>query len=221
MTLTNVAFTLNTAPSGGAVYVSGDVSRGKEAMTITGCLFSDNKAVDPNQVGEGGGLNGNSNTENNGTTLLLIRNDTFYHNTADKGGAIQLHNVYDGGTTPPPTAALNSLTITANTGNVFGGGLLVWPTSFSPGVGNCIIAGNQLGGAAATAGPDMRGAINSLDYNLIGQTDGSTGFAGATGANDQTGTSAKPLDPVLNPNGPADNGGPTQTIKLARKPSKW
>ena len=55
------------------------------------------------------------------------------------------------------------------------------------------------------AGPDVLGPVISLGYNLIGQTDGSTGWR----STDLTGTSAEPLDPLLGPL--QDNGGPTQT----------
>ncbi len=52
------------------------------------------------------------------------------------------------------------------------------------------------------------GAFTSRGNNLIGETDGSSGWVGS----DLTGTIASPLDPLLAPL--ADYGGPTQTMAL-------
>src|SRR5262249_22485163 len=95
-----------------------------------------------------------------------------------------------------------SCTITGNSG--FYGGLAVFQNintgeSARAVVRNTIIADNQ-GGS-----PDVQGPVISIGYNLIGQTDGSTGW----GATDLTGTSEFPLDPQLSPL--QDNGGPTLT----------
>jgi hypothetical protein len=96
---------------------------------------------------------------------------------------------------------MTSCTITHNSG--LAGGLFVFQTNSGDAaravVRNTIIAGND-GGFAEVQGP-----VISLGYNLIGQTDGSTGW----GATDLTGTSGNPLDPQLSPL--QDNGGPTLT----------
>lgn len=57
--------------------------------------------------------------------------------------------------------------------------------------------------------PDVWGAFSSLGHNLIGATDGSSGFPGA---GDRVGSSGSPLDPKVGPL--ADNGGPTFTLAL-------
>ena len=54
----------------------------------------------------------------------------------------------------------------------------------------------------------MSNAVTSLGHNLIGETDGSTGWVGS----DLTGTVAKPLAPKLG--ALANNGGVTQTMAL-------
>ena len=56
---------------------------------------------------------------------------------------------------------------------------------------------------------DASGTFASQGYNLLGKSDGATGFT-ATG--DQTGTVAAPLDPQLG--ALANNGGPTRTHAL-------
>ncbi len=71
-------------------------------------------------------------------------------------------------------------------------------------LGNTIVAGNT----ATASGPDVFGAMVSQGYNLIGETDGSTGSV----AFDLTDTVASPLDPHLGPL--ANNGGPTMTMAL-------
>ena len=71
-------------------------------------------------------------------------------------------------------------------------------------IGNTIVAGNT----AATSGPDALGTFASLGNNLIGETDGSSGWVGS----DLTGTIAQPLNPLLAPLG--NYGGPTQTMAL-------
>ena len=55
---------------------------------------------------------------------------------------------------------------------------------------------------ASNSGPDAFGTVDSQGNNLIGETDGSSGWVGS----DLTGTIATPLDPVLAPLG--DYGGP-------------
>ena len=71
-------------------------------------------------------------------------------------------------------------------------------------IGNTILAGNT----ATTSGPDAFGAFVSEGHNLIGKTDGSTGWI----SSDLTGTIAAPLDAMLAPLG--YYGGPTATMGL-------
>ncbi len=71
-------------------------------------------------------------------------------------------------------------------------------------LGNTIVAVNTAG----TSGPDALGTVVSQGNNLVGKTDGSSGWVGS----DLTGTIALPLDPMLGPLG--DYGGPTQTMAL-------
>ena len=63
-----------------------------------------------------------------------------------------------------------------------------------------IVAGNS---AAADQGQDVSGGFNSLGHNLIGDTDGSSGWVGTDLLN---------VDPMLGPL--QDNGGPTMTMAL-------
>jgi hypothetical protein len=72
---------------------------------------------------------------------------------------------------------------------------------------NTIIALNT-----AASGPDVNGALTSQGFNLIGNNSGATITPAI--ASDQIGTSGAPIDPLLDPNGLQNNGGPTKTHAL-------
>lgn len=87
-------------------------------------------------------------------------------------------------------------------GGSFGGGLRVGDGSTE--IGNTLVAGN-----AGSDAPDVSGTVLSRGFNLVGVTNGSTGFTQTT---DQTGTVLTPLNPRL---GPLDDHlGPTPTYSL-------
>ena len=69
---------------------------------------------------------------------------------------------------------------------------------------NTLIAGNT----GSTNSPDVSGAITSRGHNLIGATNGSSGWL----ASDVKGTVATPTNALLGPL--QDNGGPTPTLAL-------
>ena len=115
------------------------------------------------------------------TGVLTLTNDTVASNTSTgyAGGVLN----YGG------TLTLDDDTIYANQGVNFGGGL--W-TDFggSTTIANTIVAGNTCKGMGY--GVDAYGTFNSLGTNLIGKTDGSSGWI----TSDLTGTNANPLAPV-------------------------
>jgi hypothetical protein len=82
-------------------------------------------------------------------------------------------------------------------GSVYNSGLAL--------IANTIIAGNTAS-SLSSDGPDVTGSFTSQGHNLIGETDGSTGWTGT----DFRGTTAKPVAADLTPLG--DFGGPTQTM---------
>jgi len=133
-----------------------------------------------------------------------VTNSTISGNSAYSGG---------GGIGNQGTLSIFGSTITGNTADMTG----VDPTDGNGGgvsqrsgtttVRNTIIAGNA-DDSTTTEHPDVSGAFTSGGRNLIGKSDGSTGFGGT----DQVGTIAAPLDPLLS--ALANNGGPTQTHAL-------
>ena len=181
--LTNCAFTNNAASTG---YGGGleDSSPGGGSLNITGCTFSGNVAV------EGGAIKIQSNA-------VIVTNTTISGNTGNRyGGGIANFS---------GTLTLTSSTITGNTTTGAGsaGGLVNIPFGVGTAVvKNSIIAGNN------GVNPDVGGSFASNGYNLIGKSDGSTGFTDGVN-NDQAGTIASPIDPLLLPL--ANNGGTTMT----------
>ena len=101
------------------------------------------------------------------------------------------------------TATITDCTVSGNSAAQNGGGLDNQSGTVTL-RGNTIVAGNT----ATTGGPDAHGTFASSGHNLIGATDGSTGWVGS----DLTGTAAQPLDPLLAPLG--NYGGTTQTMAL-------
>ena len=145
---------------------------------------------------------------------LNINNSTISNNSGDRGGGIELsvgtaHLVNStisgndsdssGGGLSDGVATYNltNCTIVDNTSQTSGGGINV---SLTPNIVNTIIANNS-----APTGPDIRGTINSLDYNLIEDTTDAT-------INGDTDNNITGLDPLLGEL--ADNGGDTPTHRL-------
>ena len=133
---------------------------------------------------------------------LSISNSTLFANSCISTG-------FGGGILTGSSGTLNiaSSTITSNScdfGN--GGGILKSVGSVSAFVVNTIIAKNLAPGHLADCG----GTFTSGGYNLIGQTNGSSGWS--TSLQDQFGNTASPLDPMLGPL--QSNGGPTPTAAL-------
>jgi hypothetical protein len=181
----------STIANNSTQYVGGGLYNQEGQMTVHGSTIAGNTAL------YGGGIYAPSGD-------LQIIDTTISGNTAqNEGGGLWAGN-NDGG-----FVELTSVTVTRNTSlsqfQGYGGGGGVYLNSVQAFlIRNSIVAGNT----AAIDGPDLDGGVLSLGYNLIGQTDGSTGWV----ATDRTGTSRQPLDPRLGPL--QDNGGPTMTHAL-------
>ncbi|MGO9466437.1 MAG: beta strand repeat-containing protein, partial [Isosphaeraceae bacterium] len=150
-------------------------------LVLSGCTVSGNSS--PN---DGGGI------ESAGT--LTVINSTIAGNMASSG--------VGGGINNAGAMTLINSTVADNTA-YDGGGI---QNGGSATVGNTIVADNNLTGGS---GPDFDGTVTTdAGNNLIGETDGSTGWAGS----DLSGTVAQPLDPLLSALG--NYGGPTETLAL-------
>jgi hypothetical protein len=196
LTITSVTGNTTTYGGGGGLYNRGDV-------TIQACTLANNQArVGDSGYGDpyGGGI------DNLGT--LSISNTTIAGNHCDFDG---------GGIDNFATATLTNCTISGNTGDLNGG--IVNDDKATLKLANSIVSGNLTTTSPAkypnaSFAPDVGGSIASLGHNLIGKTDGSSGWL----KTDLTGTMAHPLSAHLSP---LDfYGGPTETqVPLARSPA--
>jgi hypothetical protein len=189
-TITNTEIKGNSSGgSGGGLFANGG------ALMVTSATVAANTAA----VG-GGGIELELPVVNTGLPQRLIVDTTITGNSAlnnagANGGGIDAPFAFMGG------VGLVNDTINANFATTGGG--VFWaaalPSTF--GIANTIVAGNVAG-----TGPDItnsRRLFADNGGNLIGITDGATGFTTLS----QTGTAAHPLDPLLGTL--QNNGGPT------------
>ncbi len=214
-------FVIDSLIGGNTADLEGGAIQNQGTLTLTGTI------VDGNTAGSfGGGIDCSDNT------TLTLDSSTVSNNTATAGTG---GGIYDTGTVTITNSTvvsnkaqstaqqnsggggiavakfgkvtLESSTVAGNSAAAAGGGIENVPASpptTSLTLHNTIVALNATG----SAGPDVSGAVTSQGFNLVGITDGSTGW----GAKDLTGTAASPLNPQLGP--PRDNGGPTPTTAL-------
>jgi hypothetical protein len=221
VTVTNSGISDNRAGHGGGI------SNESGTVTVTNSGISDNRA------GYGGGISNEGTLSITGSTLsrnsasggfgggiinlgsLNVSNSTVGGNDADEGGGI-----FNGGGAVTLTNSSLSGNFALGKGggavvNVRGGTLMVNSSTLSrnsafDGEGggiasagglqsrNAIIAGN-----IAPTGPDLEGNLGSQGFNLIGNTQGASGFDPSDLLN---------VDPLVGPL--QDNGGLTQTMAL-------
>jgi CSLREA domain-containing protein len=187
-------------------------------------------------AGDGGAARGGGLAIDLGGAAAVTRS-TFYSNwaTAGRGGdGLDPGNLHagDGGIASGGAAstlgdlAMTAVTIAGNhaVGGTKGGGVNAGAANGaalgggvnrqSPDFGSLVFADTLLATNIATAeadaasAPDVEGAVASLGFNLIGKTDGSTGWV----VTDKRGSLANPLDPKLGPL--RVNGGTTATMAL-------
>ncbi len=124
--LRDCQFLANRATGASAGFANGGGLNVLGNADVSGCFFGGNSAA-----GNGGGLA--TATSSNATK---ITNGVFTGNSAAQGAGI-----YVGGST------IINCTVSNNTATTAGGGIAAAPTT-SPGITNCIVWGNALGGGA-------------------------------------------------------------------------
>jgi hypothetical protein len=211
LSLSNTTFRQARGMYGGALAVFVKTDQGAVTSTADRCLFRDNASQGPPanlQFQSGGAIAVFQRTQWTGSASFTVTNSTFYDNEANFGGALMFDTARTQFSTNQVT--LTSLTLTQNHAATGGGAVWVSQTEAAllPRVRNCIIAANTVD--AGGTGRDVRGAVASDGFNLIGVTDGSSGWL----AGDLKGTAAAPLVPGLDQAGPTFNGGYTDTIRL-------
>jgi CSLREA domain-containing protein len=197
LTLTSCTLSGNSGDDGGGVY--NDIGG---TATLTNCTLSGNSAPDDHGGGgvysdgaltlSGCTLNGNSGVDGGGvyndvSGTAMLTNCTLSANSAsdDVGGG----GVYSDG-----TVALTNCTLNGNSAPTSNGGGLYNDSDGTLTVTNTIVANSPSGGNCAGFG-----GVTDGGHNL--DSDGTCGVGPAT-------------NPMLDPAGLANNGGPTQTIAL-------
>lgn len=180
--------------SGGAVY-NADTG----VLSVINCTITDNRATTPDVIYRGAFGNARPREAVGG-------------GIANVGRLIMVHSTVAGNTAATGRYEFNGQP--ASRIESFGGGLYAAENSVSS-LRDNIIAGNQMVPMPGTpqsgsSGPDVNGAVTSEGHNLIGRSDGCTGFT----ANDLQGgtTEETRLDPKLGPLG--HHGGSTKTLPL-------
>jgi Ca2+-binding RTX toxin-like protein len=195
----------NSATTGGAI-------RSHGTLTVTNSTLEYNSSPGPN--GSGGGIwnYGGSATVTNSTLAhnsagycgggifnadgpLTVTNSTLAYNSANFGGGILNWAL--------GTLTVTNSTLAYNSAAYLGGGIR------DEGGGTLTITNSLVGANTALSAPDVEtlNTIADARYNVI-QDGASSGIVGGVNGN-QVG-----VDPLLDPAGLQDSGGPTQTIAL-------
>ncbi len=204
---------LSTVSCAGGFYNSG-------TATLTNVALSGNTAT-ANGAYNYGAAQGGGALYNDGTVILTNVTVSGNAGLAHVPSAYHAYATASGGVYNVGTATLTNVTVAGNTGTgSYDPGALQSSASgygglYNSGAATAFSAMNSvIAGNTGTQGADAIGAFNSLGYNLVGITDGGTGFGGA----DRTGTAAAPLNAKLG--ALANNGGLTQTmLPLAGSPA--
>ncbi len=199
--------------SGGGLYFSGN-SAAITASTLSGNFVGGGSGSAGGDLATAGSAEGGGAYVGGGSITLV--NSTIANNkvVAEKG--IPRNPAASGGGLlfgVTAAATLTNVTVAGNTaalpptaqGGTSGGGITITGPTVT--LVNTLVALN-----GATTGPDVAGfAATGSGHNLIGNSDGSSGFSAAHG--DLLGSSANPLNPQLGPL--QNNGGPTPTMAIA------
>ena len=200
---------------GGAARGGGVCNRG--TLVLVGCTLRGNSAYGGNADTYGRGGDGTGGGLANQGTIALTNCTLNINFTVPGSGGQEPGTSWGGGIwSEGSSASVVNCTISTNTSmktseysHVMGGGLYVSGTLV---IMNTIVAGNRARPSSAlnSFGPDVfsYGDVLISGYNLIGKTNGSSGWV----ASDLTGSEDAPLDPLLGPL--QDNGGPTPTMAL-------
>jgi len=216
LTITNCSVSDNFAGETNADYstAGGIYCDQHSSLTLMDCTISGNIAQGNAAFGGGiyagnyGTISATNCTFSGNVVLVLFQSGSAYNSAL--GGAID--------NTLFSSLTLTNCTISNNTalpggGNSIARGGGVFTDSGQPFHAlNTIIAANS----ASSSSPDVRGPVASDGHNLIGNTDGSSGWISDVNNPDHDflggSTSATALDPQLE--NLANNGGPTSTMVL-------
>ena len=212
----------NSADYGGAIFTGG-------TTTLTNCMISENSDSQGGVFVNGGStvltgctVSGNTSSEggrclHNHGAMTLIDCTVSGNSASGNGGGLFNHGGHSDND-PTQFLKLTNCTVSGNSASGSGGGVYAYLGSPYNSYGHTIVGNTIIAGNSAATGPDVSGTtsfnnllnhvISSQGNNLIGETDGSSGWVDS----DLTGTIAAPLDALLVPLG--NYGGPIQTMGL-------
>jgi fibronectin-binding autotransporter adhesin len=226
--LSNCIVSGNSAEeNGGGVDVTGGTA------TLNNCTVSGNSSGSTarNQFGRGGGIEIEAGARASLTNCTVSGNSVANSTSSGYSAGAGLRISQAG------LVTLTNCTVSGNSGAQYGGGVSLYATTGTK-ISDCTVSGNSAahggglslsallgnnpasatlantivaGNTATVSGPDAFGTFTSHHGNLIGETDGSSGWA-TGGGGDLGGTIANPLNPELAPLG--NYGGPTPTMAL-------
>ena len=233
LTVTNSNFLNNSAGTGGAIdsgatltvgnsnfsansATAGQITGGGAIFGFSGATMITNTAFLNNSAKYGGALEVDE-------SALSVVSSAFAGNSASYGGGA----IFNYGNTIPAISVTNS-TFSANQATTLGGAIFnlggttnVTNSTFSANQGSggsiwnqgtssiTTLANSVFVGASLSECVNASGTISDGGYNIA--DDHTCGFTG-TGANGQS--LGDGVNPLLDPNGLSNNGGPTQTIAL-------
>jgi hypothetical protein len=176
LTIANSTLAGNSAAIDGGGIFSGNINGVESALVVTNSTLAGNSA---SNVGGGIAVGLDS--------AATVTNSTLSRNSARSAGGIDAES----------DVTVTNSTLSGNSASSVDGGIAT-VTGSQVTLASTIIAGNS-----APTGPDVHLTINSLGYNLIGNSSGGIGFV----ATDLLG-----VNPLLGPL--ENNGGPTETMAL-------
>ena len=213
---------------GGGIYNSG-------SLALVNCLLWLNSAAGGSSIINGGGSGGGGGIWSQGA--LALTNCTVVRNSAtgEDGGSLHYPGPGGGGgiQSSGATASILAVNCTIVENSAIGGRSTSDPTAITPGgdgtggglfvvsgtatFQNSIVAGNTVAGGwgvppGSADAPDVSGPVSSSGHNLVGKTDGSSGW----NVSDLTGIIAAPFNPLLGPL--QNNGGPRPNQTMLPQP---
>jgi predicted outer membrane repeat protein len=200
LVITNSTFSGNfSINNGGAIFSDGSLS-GNATLTVSGCAFFGNS----NSHSGGGTIQHDGFS---GTVTGSINNSTFSGNSSAGNGGC----VYMDGESGTAQLSVSNCTLSGNSA-VSGGAIYISNGSGGTAtlrIGNTLLETGATGDNINTAG----GTIFSMGYNLSDDAAGGNIATTPGGFLDHTGDTRN-TDPLTDPAGIKDNGGPTQTVAL-------
>ena len=198
LTVINSTISGNSASQhGGGIWSDG--SFGSTILNVSNCTFSQNSgSISTGAIHHDGFM---------GSATGSIINCTFSQNSAGQhGGAVDVD-----GESGTATLSISDCTFSENTAGTNGGGIYITGAGGSAilQIDNTIFQSGASGGNIV----NDSGTIISQGFNLSDDAAGGDGLTGPGGLLNHSGDKRN-TDPLLDPAGLQDNGGPTMTIAL-------